>query len=61
MRSVLPPRISSTQTGAGSTTIMQKMCGEKTSLIIGCRFREQELGEEDEQNDVLQDAKKAGG
>lgn len=32
--------------------------GEKTSLIIGCRFREQELGEEDEQNDVLQDAKK---
>lgn len=32
--------------------------GEKTSLIIGCRFREQELGEEEEQNDVLQDAKK---
>lgn len=31
--------------------------GEKTSLIIGCRFREQELGEEEEQTDVLQGAK----
>lgn len=35
--------------------------GEKTSLIVGCRFREQELGEEEEETEVLQGAKGAQG
>lgn len=32
--------------------------GEKTTLILGCRFREQELGNEDEPAEALQEAKR---